>query len=89
MRKSFSPDVTETSGFYSLPTKSQILYFRFGMYSLPGGQVRFPRTIMRGSGFSESDLQPLIKNGYVSVRNEGFFVAMDAKTVKKFKERAD
>lgn len=86
VKRMFSSSVTETDNFYSLPIKSQLLYFRFGMHQTTGGKVLAPHSIMRWSGFSNTDLEPLILAGFVSIRDNEVFVAFSAREVKRFKK---
>ena len=61
-KRMFSVDVTETDAFLEMPLTAQALYFHLGMRGDDDGFVSNPRSIVRVSGCSESDLVTLAKS---------------------------
>ena len=75
----FSVDVTETDAFLEMPLTAQALYFHLGMRGDDDGFVSNPRSIVRVSGCSESDLVTLAKSGYIITFRSGVIVISDWK----------
>ena len=78
-KRMFSVDVTETDAFLEMPLTAQALYFHLGMRSDDDGFVSNPRSIVRVSGCSESDLVTLAKSGYIITFRSGVIVISDWK----------
>ena len=72
-------DVTETDAFLEMPLTAQALYFHLGMRGDDDGFVSNPRSIVRVSGCSESDLVTLAKSGYIITFRSGVIVISDWK----------
>ena len=75
----FSVDVTETDAFLEMPLTAQALYFHLGMRGDDDGFVSNPRSIVRVSGCSESDLATLAQSGYIITFRSGVIVISDWK----------
>lgn len=78
-KRMFSVDVTETDAFLEMPLTAQALYFHLGMRGDDDGFVSNPRSIVRVSGCSESDLVTLAKSGYIITFRSGVIVISDWK----------
>lgn len=78
-KRMFSVDVTETDSFLEMPLTAQALYFHLGMQGDDDGFVSNPRSIVRVSGCSESDLVTLAKSGYIITFRSGVIVISDWK----------
>ena len=78
-KRMFSVDVTETDAFLEMPLTAQALYFHLGMRGDDDGFVSNPRSIVRVSGCSESDLVTLAKSGYIITFRSGVIVISDRK----------
>ena len=78
-KRMFSVDVTETDAFLEMPLTAQALYFHLGMQGDDDGFVSNPRSIVRVSGCSESDLVTLAKSGYIITFRSGVIVISDWK----------
>lgn len=78
-KRMFSIDVTETDSFLEMPLTAQALYFHLGMRGDDDGFVSNPRSIVRVSGCSESDLVTLAKSGYIITFRSGVIVISDWK----------
>lgn len=78
-KRMFSVDVTETDAFLEMPLTAQALYFHLGMRGDDDGFVSNPRSIVRVSGCSESDLVTLAKSGYIIAFRSGVIVISDWK----------
>lgn len=78
-KRMFSVDVTETDAFLDMPLTAQALYFHLGMRGDDDGFVSNPRSIMRVSGCSESDLVTLEQSGYIITFRSGVIVISDWK----------
>lgn len=72
-------DVTETDAFLEMPLTAQALYFHLGMRGDDDGFVSNPRSIVRVSGCSESDLATLAQSGYIITFRSGVIVISDWK----------
>ena len=72
-------DVTETDSFLEMPLTAQALYFHLGMRGDDDGFVSNPRSIVRVSGCSESDLVTLAQFGYIITFRSGVIVISDWK----------
>ena len=78
-KRMFSVDVTETDAFLEMPLTAQALYFHLGMRGDDDGFVSNPRSIVRVSGCSESDLTILAQSGYIITFRSGVIVISDWK----------
>lgn len=78
-KRMFSVDVTETDAFLEMPLTAQALYFHLGMRGDDDGFVSNPRSIVRVSGCSESDLATLAQSGYIITFRSGVIVISDWK----------
>lgn len=78
-KRMFSIDVTETDSFLEMPLTAQALYFHLGMRGDDDGFVSNPRSIMRVTGCSESDLNVLVESGYIITFRSGVIVISDWK----------
>ena len=78
-KRMFSVDVTETDAFLEMPLTAQALYFHLGMRGDDDGFVSNPRSIVRVSGCSESELVTLAKSGYIITFRSGVIVISDWK----------
>ena len=78
-KRMFSVDVTETDSFLDMPLTAQALYFHLGMRGDDDGFVSNPRSIVRVSGCSESDLVTLAQSGYIITFRSGVIVISDWK----------
>lgn len=78
-KRMFSVDVTETDSFLEMPLTAQALYFHLGMRGDDDGFVSNPRSIVRVSGCSESDLTILAQSGYIITFRSGVIVISDWK----------
>ena len=78
-KRMFSVDVTETDAFLEMPLTAQALYFHLGMRGDDDGFVSNPRSIVRVSGCSESDLATLAQSGYIFSCGAGVVVISDGK----------
>lgn len=78
-KRMFSVDVTETDSFLEMPLTAQALYFHLGMRGDDDGFVSNPRSIVRVSGCSESDLVTLEQSGYIITFRSGVIVISDWK----------
>lgn len=78
-KRMFSVDVTETDAFLDMPLTAQALYFHLGMRGDDDGFVSNPRSIVRVSGCSESDLVTLEQSGYIITFRSGVIVISDWK----------
>ena len=78
-KRMFSVDVTETDAFLEMPLTAQALYFHLGMRGDDDGFVSNPRSIVRVSGCSESDLTILAQSGYIITFRSGVIVISDLK----------
>lgn len=78
-KRMFSVDVTETDAFLEMPLTAQALYFHLGMRGDDDGFVSNPRSIVRVSGCSESDLATLEQSGYIITFRSGIIVISDWK----------
>lgn len=72
-------DVTESDSFLEMPLTAQALYFHLGMRGDDDGFVSNPRSIVRVSGCSESDLVTLEQSGYIITFRSGVIVISDWK----------
>lgn len=78
-KRMFSVDVTESDAFLEMPLTAQALYFHLGMRGDDDGFVSNPRSIVRVSGCSESDLTILEQSGYIITFRSGVIVISDWK----------
>ena len=78
-KRMFSVDVTETDAFLEMPLTAQALYFHLGMRGDDDGFVSNPRSIVRVSGCSESDLATLAQSRYIITFRSGVIVISDWK----------
>ena len=72
----FSKRIIESDEFLELKKSSQCLYFHLCMYADDDGFVNNARTIMRGIGATQSDLDELKQFNYVHEFNSGVILIM-------------
>jgi hypothetical protein len=66
-RRMFAKTIIDSDAFLDMPPSTQALYFHLCMRADDEGFVNNLRTITRGVGCSESDIEELLENGYINV----------------------
>lgn len=64
-RRMFSLGVVDSDAFLDLPLRIQALYFHLGMRADDDGFIDNMKRILRFTGQTQSDLDTLVRNGYV------------------------
>lgn len=73
-RRMFAKSVVTSDAFLDMSFSARCLYFALGMYADDDGFVDSPKSVMRQTGASQSDLNELIDNHFVIPFESGVIV---------------
>ena len=73
-RRMFSKPLTSSDLFLEMPKDAQLLYFHLALDADDDGFINSPNKIIRCVGCQKSDMEVLIKKGYLKLFESGIAV---------------
>ena len=74
-RRMFSKPLTSSDLFLEMPKDAQLLYFHLALDADDDGFINSPNKIIRCVGCQKSDMEVLIKKGYLKLFESGIAVS--------------